>query len=93
MPRVLFWQRLIGRTDRPNGPTRHTENVIRAAQLARAHGVKFKLNTVVCESNKMEDMTSFVQLVKPSRWKVFQVRSGYSDLNNSKCVNVIFYRF
>lgn len=35
--------------------------------------MKFKLNTVVCQLNKDEDMSEFVRELQPARWKVFQV--------------------
>ena len=43
-----------------------------AAWCAR-HGVRFKLNTVVCHLNHAEDMNAHVAALRPFRWKCFQV--------------------
>jgi radical S-adenosyl methionine domain-containing protein 2 len=37
------------------------------------HNIKFKLNTVVCRYNFMEDMNDFIARLQPFRWKCFQV--------------------
>lgn len=39
----------------------------------RNYGIMFKLNTVVCQYNKDEDMAAQVAELNPVRWKVFQV--------------------
>lgn len=39
----------------------------------RKYGIMFKLNTVVCQYNKDEDMAAQVAELNPVRWKVFQV--------------------
>lgn len=49
----------------------------RAAYLSICHQInarrfKLKINTVVCSLNKDEDLNSFLGIVKPARWKVFQ---------------------
>eukprot|EP01125_Pyxidicula_operculata_P008899 TRINITY_DN2942_c0_g1_i3.p1 TRINITY_DN2942_c0_g1~~TRINITY_DN2942_c0_g1_i3.p1 ORF type:complete len:350 (+),score=84.04 TRINITY_DN2942_c0_g1_i3:70-1119(+) len=51
----------------------HVENARKAAQLCSKHGIKFKINTVVCRYNLDEDMTEMIQELNPIRWKVFQV--------------------
>ena len=43
------------------------------AALCRQHGIKFKLNTVVCRLNVAEDMNAQVARLQPFRWKCFQV--------------------
>lgn len=37
------------------------------------YGIKFKLNTVVCHLNWMEDMNEHISTLSPYRWKCFQV--------------------
>jgi radical S-adenosyl methionine domain-containing protein 2 len=49
------------------------ENIRRASKICSAYGVKFKMNTVVCSHNKLEDITQLVNELSPMRWKVFQV--------------------
>lgn len=40
---------------------------------ARERGFRLKINTVVTDANKDEDMTEFIRWAQPERWKVFQV--------------------
>jgi radical S-adenosyl methionine domain-containing protein 2 len=61
-------QSLLGR-----GEGGHVARSIVLFELARAHGIRVKLNTVVTSLNWDEDMSTFVQRVRPERWKVFQV--------------------
>lgn len=37
------------------------------------HGIRLKINTVVNSVNWKEDLTPFIHLAKPERWKLFQV--------------------
>ena len=39
----------------------------------RERGYRLKINTVVTDANKDEDMTQFIQWAQPERWKIFQV--------------------
>ena len=39
----------------------------------RERDYRLKINTVVRDANKDEDMTQFIQWAQPERWKVFQV--------------------
>lgn len=39
----------------------------------RERGLPLKINTVVTDANKDEDITEFIQWAKPERWKIFQV--------------------
>ena len=39
----------------------------------KRHGIRLKINTVVNSVNWKEDLTPFIQLAKPERWKLFQV--------------------
>jgi radical S-adenosyl methionine domain-containing protein 2 len=47
--------------------------LFRIRDWCRALGIKFKLNTVVCDLNWQEDMSSTIQELQLFRWKVFQV--------------------
>ena len=38
----------------------------------KRHGIRLKINTVVNSVNWEEDLTPFIQLAKPERWKLFQ---------------------
>ncbi len=40
---------------------------------ARERGFRLKINTVVTDANKDEDMTEFIRWAQPERWKIFQV--------------------
>lgn len=51
----------------------HVARSLRQADHCRACGVRVKLNTVVTALNWAEDMSAFVRLMRPERWKVFQV--------------------
>jgi radical S-adenosyl methionine domain-containing protein 2 len=45
------------------------------------YGIKFKINTVVCRLNHLEDMNEHINFLQPFRWKCFQVLlvSGEND--------------
>ena len=49
------------------------EDYIVKVKAIRSNGIRFKLNTVVCSINSLEDMSEFVVSIKPERWKIFQV--------------------
>ena len=51
----------------------HVAKTIDHFRRLREHSIRVKLNTVVTSLNWHEDMTEFVQCVRPERWKVFQV--------------------
>lgn len=42
-------------------------------QLCKDYNIKFKLNTVVCNLNKDENMVENIKKLNPDRWKCFQV--------------------
>lgn len=42
-------------------------------ELAREHGLRLKINTVLSRFNLHENFTGFLLWAKPERWKVFQV--------------------
>lgn len=49
----------------------------------KEYGYGLKINSVVNAKNYQEDMTEFIQHVRPKRWKIFQVLpiQGQNDLN------------
>ncbi|KAK6855710.1 hypothetical protein PG995_007861 [Apiospora arundinis] len=47
--------------------------LFRIRDWCRELGILFKLNTVVCTHNWLEDMADMVARLEPFRWKVFQV--------------------
>lgn len=51
----------------------HVAKSVQHFRRLRERGIRVKLNTVVTSLNWQEDMTDFVQRVRPERWKVFQV--------------------
>lgn len=61
-------QRALGR-----GPGDHVQKAIALAMRCHALGVRLKINSVVTALNADEDMSDFIRLVRPERWKVFQV--------------------
>ena len=52
---------------------KYLEKMKIASDLAKEFGVKLKINTVVTERNKMDDLTPLVNSLQPMRWKIFQV--------------------
>ena len=68
--------RRIGRglkKDLLRSKSHHLEDSIAAWNRCTAHGIRMKLNTVVCQYNKDDDMIDLVNRLQPERWKVFQV--------------------
>ncbi|KAL9118828.1 MAG: hypothetical protein Q9187_004619 [Circinaria calcarea] len=49
------------------------KKLFQVADWCKEFGIKFKLNTVVCRLNHMEDMNGIVERLQPFRWKCFQV--------------------
>ena len=49
--------------------------------LVREQGFRLKINTVVTNANRNEDMTGFIRWARPERWKIFQVlpMAGQND--------------
>ena len=64
--------RQSGRAQKKGGVLPAAE-VLRRAEMARARGIRIKLNTVVHRLNCEEDMSEFVAALRPERWKLFQV--------------------
>ncbi len=55
------------------GTGHHLEKFRNLSQLCKDHGIKFKINTVVCKYNWDEDMNAAIASLAPTRWKCFQV--------------------
>lgn len=49
------------------------EFYLEICQAVKKHGMGLKINTVVNSLNQHEDMSNFINLVKPMRWKLFQM--------------------
>ncbi|MCJ1484492.1 hypothetical protein MMC06_004663 [Schaereria dolodes] len=62
--------KLIGRG---TGKGAHLPKVKQLSRSCKAHGIKFKINTVVNRFNFEENMNSPIQEIGPFRWKCFQV--------------------
>ena len=63
--------RRIGRTT-SSGPMSECE-YLNALDILRQHGVRIKVNTVVSQENLREDLTEFIVMARPERWKLLQV--------------------
>eukprot|EP00873_Tetraselmis_striata_P038389 jgi/Tetstr1/458653/TSEL_045046.t1 len=81
------------------GSGAHLEGVFRARSLCSDHGIKFKLNTVVCALNWGEDMNEQISALSPDRWKVFQMlllggeNAGGGDLRDAAPLEVTEAQF
>ncbi len=62
------------------------ENYLDIIGEIKRHKIRLKINTVVNSVNCEEDLTSFIQLAKPERWKLFQVLQvkGQNDAHIAK---------
>jgi radical S-adenosyl methionine domain-containing protein 2 len=55
------------------GTGNNVEQLHKIAGWCGEYGIKFKLNTVVCRLNHLEDMNAYIEKLQPFRWKCFQV--------------------
>ena len=55
------------------GKGAHLPKVKQLSHSCEAHGIRFKVNTVVNRFNVDEDMNAPIQAIAPFRWKCFQV--------------------
>lgn len=55
------------------GAGNQVTKLFKIAEWCKDYGIKFKLNTVVCRLNYMEDMNPIIEQLQPFRWKCFQV--------------------
>ena len=51
----------------------NVDKLFNIRQWCKDYSIKFKLNTVVCNLNKDENMVENIKKLDPDRWKVFQV--------------------
>lgn len=65
-------QKRMGRAVRGTQPMTEGE-YLQCVNAIRRRGIQLKINTVVTSMNWGEDLTRFIRLAKPERWKVFQV--------------------
>ena len=61
----------IGRWTKATGD--NVEKLFQIREWCKEYNIKFKLNTVVCNLNKDENMVENIQKLNPDRWKCFQV--------------------
>lgn len=50
-----------------------SEEYLRLIGALKRRGIRLKINTVVTALTWQEDLTAFIRLAKPERWKIFQV--------------------
>lgn len=63
--------RRTGRTlGRRNLPAGYYSSIV---QLVNQSKIRLKINTVVSAANWQEDLSTFIRMAKPERWKLFQV--------------------
>ena len=64
----------------------HVKKIIELTAIIHESGIKLKINTTVTRLNWMEDMRPLVRILKPDRWKIFQVLhiGGQNDYNFDK---------
>ncbi|MGQ4876302.1 MAG: viperin family antiviral radical SAM protein, partial [Promethearchaeia archaeon] len=61
-------QKALGR-----GNGNYVRDTIEKSKMIKKAGIKLKINTVVTRLNYLEDMQNIIGLIKPDRWKVFQI--------------------
>ncbi|RVX72793.1 hypothetical protein B0A52_03146 [Exophiala mesophila] len=68
------------------GTGQHIPKIFKVSEWCREFGIMFKLNTVVCKPNVLEDMNEQVARLAPYRWKCFQVLlvAGENDSATTK---------
>lgn len=82
----------IGRGGDANN--KHAHRVLKVREMCSQYDVLFKINTVVNALNKDEDMNTYIQMLDPYRWKVFQVlilageNAGGADLRDARELTV-----
>lgn len=61
------------RSDLKRESSHHLAEAREAWIRCKQHGIRMKLNTVVCRHNVNDDMSELVSELRPERWKIFQV--------------------
>lgn len=78
---------LIGRCQK-NGQTLETSQLIEICKYIKSSGIKLKINTCVSKLNYKEDFRTFLEQVKPNRYKVLQMLcDDYDVINASNRIN------
>jgi len=64
----------------------NVQQLRRISKWCQQYGIKFKMNTVVCKLNWLEDMSAIIEELNPFRWKCFQVLlvGGENDEKSAK---------
>lgn len=85
----------IGRGDnKQESGLKHIDQLKRVRSWCEEFDVKFKINTVVCTPNKLEDMSAQIGELRPCRWKVFQCllidgeNSGEDAIRDAKAMAI-----
>jgi len=55
------------------GKGKHVSNIIKKVKFIKKHPLKLKINSVITALNYKENMGKLLEILKPDRWKVFQV--------------------
>tara|TARA_B100000768_G_scaffold165179_1_gene167603 strand:+ start:154 stop:1107 length:954 start_codon:yes stop_codon:yes gene_type:complete len=55
-----------------NNTSHHIDRMLVVAPLLHEYGIGVKMNTVVTDLNKSDDLSPLVRLIRPHRWKIFQ---------------------
>jgi radical S-adenosyl methionine domain-containing protein 2 len=55
------------------GKGNHVKHIVELSDIVHKAGVKLKINTTVTKLNWAEDMRPLLKILRPNRWKVFQV--------------------
>lgn len=66
-----FDEKINTEIGRGNGD--NVRSLFQISEWCKKYGIKFKLNTVVCQLNYDEDMNENLARLRPFRWKCFQV--------------------
>ena len=66
-----------------NGLSLSTERYLEICRSIKQYGIRLKINTVVTDHNRNEDMTAFIREAGPERWKIMQALpiEGQNDHN------------
>ena len=55
-----------------NNTSHHIDRMLAVAPLLHEYGIGVKMNTVVTDLNKSDNLSDLVRLIRPHRWKIFQ---------------------
>ncbi|KAH4954457.1 hypothetical protein HBI65_042080 [Parastagonospora nodorum] len=62
------------------------QQLYKISSWCKQYGIKFKINTVVCLLNHMEDLNKHINALQPFRWKCFQflIVKGENDSGDTR---------